>query len=161
MMIRPAAAAAWLAGLAAGPLAVAGFFLPWTEGPGALASVDFSGYGLVAFSGRLTALDLGAVHIAALVAFRLAVLGVGVAALINALLAPAFRWHPAYAASGWAVVAAAPAVLALCLLLPGEPTAPGAGAGLILAGALAFAAAEAPRRGLRREARAHAVQQAG
>lgn len=146
--------------LSAGPLALAGFFLPWTEGPGGLASVDFSGYGLARFSGRLMDLELGLTWTAALVAFRVLIVGVAVAATLQALLSPVFGWHRAHTISGWYLVVAAPAAFGLCLALSGGLVV-GPGVMLLIAGALAFASGEVlgrPRLG-QREPGAHFVEQ--
>ena len=43
---------------AAGPLALAGFFLPWASGPGPYTATEFTGFTLVGFAGRLQGLDL-------------------------------------------------------------------------------------------------------
>ena len=45
--------------LCVGPLALVGFFLPWTHGSGVLAGNEFTGFRLVGFAGRLEQLDLG------------------------------------------------------------------------------------------------------
>lgn len=127
--------------LAAGPLALAGFFLPWTEGPGALASVNFSGYELAGYSGRLMALELGLTWTAALITFRALIVGVAVTAALNALLSPAFRWHPAHTISGWYLVVAAPASFVFCLALSGDLVVR-PGVLLLIAGALAYASGE-------------------
>jgi len=148
--------------LAAGPAALVGFFLPWAEGPGALASVDFSGYSLVGFTGHLWALDLGPGGTAALLAVRLAVLSVGVAALLHAVAAAGLRWHPAYRVTGWWLVMAAPGALLLSTALSGE-LAPRAGTALLAGGAVSFVTGEAASRLwlFSGKARADLVQQLG
>ncbi|MGH2609332.1 MAG: hypothetical protein ACRDHF_09620 [Tepidiformaceae bacterium] len=90
-----------LARMAAGPLVVAGFFLPWAQGPSVLASETYSGFELVGFAGRLQALDLGLTESAALWSVRLLILGVAIAAAWHTVLAPAARWHFGYPLSGW------------------------------------------------------------
>lgn len=93
--------------LGAGPLGLAGFFLPWAHGPGPFAANEFTGFSLVGFAGRLQALDLSGAEGGALWAVRIAVLGVAIAACWQTLLAPCHRLHPAYPVSGWYLVAAA------------------------------------------------------
>ena len=44
--------------LVVGPLALAGFLLPWAHGPGILAANEFTGFTLVGFAGRLQQLNL-------------------------------------------------------------------------------------------------------
>ena len=90
-----------LARMAVGPLALAGFFLPWAHGPSVLAAESYSGFELVGFAGRLQALDLGPSASAALWATRLLILGVAIAAAWHSVLAPFARWHFAYPLSGW------------------------------------------------------------
>jgi hypothetical protein len=90
-----------LARVAAGPLVLAGFFLPWAQGPSVLASETYSGFELVGFAGLLQALDLGLTESAGLWAVRLLILGVAIAAAWHTLLAPLARWHLAYPLSGW------------------------------------------------------------
>ena len=123
-----------------GPLALAGFFLPWAEGPGFLAGHTFSGFTLVGFAGRLHALDLGTAGSGALLAARLAILGVAVAAAWQTVLAPAHRAHAGYALSGWYLVAATLALLAIGLARSGVQLPPGGLAALSAAAALYVAA---------------------
>jgi len=127
--------------VAPGPLAVAGFFLPWAAGPGPLAAVTFSGYSLVGFAGRLQALDLAPQHAAALWAVRLLVLGVLVAGSWLTLLAPAHRWHPAYRCSGWYLAAAATMALLIGAGRSGV-VRPSPGLALVATSAALFVAAE-------------------
>ncbi|MBI5948990.1 MAG: hypothetical protein HY875_12700 [Chloroflexi bacterium] len=147
-----------IARICAGPLALAGFFLPWAQGPGPLAATSFSGFGLVGFAGRLQALDLAPAQSGALLAARLLVLGVAVAAAWQCALAPAHRWHPVYAISGWYVAGFAALAIALGASRSGL-TVPPVGLALLVAGGALFAAAELGRwvSGLR-EARLEVVQ---
>lgn len=95
--------------LGVGPLAIAGFFLPWAHGTGPFSANEFSGFGLVGLAGRLQALDLSVAQGGMLWVVRLAILGVAIAGAWQLLLAPLHRWHRAYDLSGWYVVAAAAA----------------------------------------------------
>lgn len=90
--------------LAVGPLALAGFFLPWAHGPGILAANEFTGFTLVGFAGRLQQLNLSLTLGTGLWAARLAILGVAVAGAWQTLLAPVHRWHFGYTLSGWYLV---------------------------------------------------------
>lgn len=87
--------------MAVGPLALAGFFLPWSHGPGVLAANEFTGFTLVGFAGRLQQLDLSLTVGGGLWLARLAILGVAIAGAWQTLLAPLHHWHPGYPASGW------------------------------------------------------------
>jgi hypothetical protein len=139
--------------LGVGPLAIAGFFLPWAHGPGPFAANQFTGFTLVGFAGRLQALDLSLAQGGMLWAIRLAILGVVIAGAWQLLLAPAHRDHPANPVSGWYRVAAASACVAIGVLRAGLSIPP-AGLGLIAtAGALFVAATLLERRG-RADARA-------
>ncbi|MEO6396934.1 MAG: hypothetical protein ABIP13_00550 [Tepidiformaceae bacterium] len=109
--------------IAVGPLAVAGFFLPWAHGPGVLAANQFTGFTLVGFAGRLQQLDLSLTVGGGLWTARLAILGVVIAGSWQTLLAPMHSWHPGYPASGWylvvfSVLAAAIGVAKSGLTLP-------------------------------------------
>jgi len=127
--------------LGVGPLAVAGFFLPWAHGPGPLAGSEFTGYGLVGYAGRLQALELSLTAGAALWLARLLVLAVAVAGTWQIMLAPRHRTHPIYGLSGWYLVALAGVTLGIGLSRTG-PGVPPAGLFLLgLAGGL-FALAE-------------------
>lgn len=130
--------------LSVGPLALAGFFLPWTHGIGPLASTDFTGFRLFGFAGRLQALDLTPAQDGVLWLFRLLILGVAIAALWHTLLAPAHRRHRAYALSGW-YLAAFGAVAALLGLLRAGVTTPPLGLALLVVSATLFAALELTR----------------
>ncbi len=122
--------------LAVGPLALAGFFLPWASGPGPLAGTEFTGFTLVGFAGRLQALELSIAAGGMLLAVRLAILGVAVAATWQTLLAPAHRGHPGYAWSGWYLVVAAFVIGALGLAKSGVVIPPLGFAFVVAAGAL-------------------------
>ena len=126
--------------LGVGPMAIAGFFLPWAHGPGPFAANQFTGFTLVGFAGRLQALDLSLAQGGVLWAIRLAILGVVIAGAWQLLLAPAHRSHPAYPISGWYVVAAAGICLSIGVLRAGVSVPP-AGLGLIAAAAVLFVAA--------------------
>ena len=126
--------------LGVGPMAIAGFFLPWAHGPGPFAANQFTGFTLVGFAGRLQALDLSLAQGGTLCAIRLAILGVVIAGAWQMLLAPAHRSHPAYPISGWYVVAAAGICLSIGVLRAGVSVPP-AGLGLIAAAAVLFVAA--------------------
>ncbi len=133
-----------IARVCAGPLALAGFFLPWAQGPGPLAATSFSGFGLVGFAGRLQALDLAPAESWALWLARLLVLGVAVAAAWQCALAPAHRWHPAYAVSGWYVAAFACVAVAIGAAREGLAV-PQPGLALVIAAGTLFAATELGR----------------
>ena len=97
--------------LAAGPLALAGFFQPWFEGRGLLAGEQYSGYNVLQFSAWLQAADPGATELVALWAARLLTVGVVVAGLWLTVLAPAMRDHWLYRLSGCYLVVAAVVLL--------------------------------------------------
>ena len=130
--------------LGVGPLALAGFFLPWTHGIGPLAATDFTGARLFGFAGRLQALDLTPAQGGILWLVRLLILGVAIAALWHTLLAPAHRGHRAYALSGW-YLSAFSAVAALLGLLHAGITTPPLGLALLIAAAAVFATLELTR----------------
>ncbi len=121
----------------AGPLVLLGFFLPWASGPGPYAATEFTGFTLVGFSGRLQALDLTLAQGATLWAFRLAILGVAIAAAWQLVLSPAPRIHRAYGISGWYLVGAA-ALLVLIGVARSGIVMPPAGFALVVLGAAAF-----------------------
>ncbi|MFN0146079.1 MAG: hypothetical protein ACKVT1_06180 [Dehalococcoidia bacterium] len=127
--------------LAAGPLAMVGFFLPWADGPGVLSSTTFSGFSLVRFTGHLRQLDLSLAQGGLLWLVRLAILAVPIAAAWQAALAPRLRWHVAYTWSGWYLVAFACVALAMGLWRVGL-TGPPSGLALIAAAALCFVAGQ-------------------
>ena len=128
---------AWIR-MAIGPLAMAGFFLPWTHGIGPLAANNFTGFRLAGYAGRLQALDLSLAAGGVLWAIRLLIVGVAVAAAWQALLAPGHRSHRVYAISGWYLVGFAAAAAALGLLKAGI-TIPPPGLALLLLAATSFA----------------------
>ena len=138
--VRESASSWWAAALrlCVGPLAFAGFFLPWTHGVGPLAGTDFTGFRLFGFAGRLQALDLTPAQDGVLWLVRLLILGVAIAALWHTLLAPAHRGHRAYALSGWYLVVFATTAMLLGLLRAGI-TAPPLGLALLGASAVIFA----------------------
>jgi len=123
--------------LMAGPLALAGFFLPWASGPGVLAGTEFTGFTLVGFAGRLQALELSPAAGGALLAIRLSLLGVAVAAVWQLLLAPAHWRHAGYAVSGWYLAAAAFALAVIGFARSGLAVPP-VGLALVCAAAAAF-----------------------
>lgn len=131
---------AGLARMAVGPLALAGFFLPWAHGPGPLAATRFTGFTLVGYAGRLRVLDLDLQWEAALWAARLAILGVAIAAAWQTVLAPAHRWHPGYRGSGWYIAGFAAGAAILGAAAKGVTLPPPGLALLLLSGALFVAA---------------------
>lgn len=133
-----------VARMCVGPLALAGFFLPWAHGPGPLAATQFTGYQLVGYAGRLQALDLSLAAGGGLWLARLVVLGVAVAGVWQLVLAPAHRWHPLYAFSGWYLVAMAVVALGLGVARAGVVVPPW-GLALLAAAGVVFAAGEAWR----------------
>ncbi len=126
-----------------GPLAIAGFFLPWAHGSGPLSGTEFSGYRLVRFTGALQQLDLTWSEGGALWAVRIAIVLVPVAGAWQTLLAPAHRWHPAYAASGWYLVLFAAVAVGIGLSRSGLGS-PAPGVALIAASAAVFVVSNAP-----------------
>lgn len=125
-----------------GPLAIAGFFLPWTHGPGVLAATEFSGFSLVGYTGLLQALDLPLAAAATLWLVRLLVLATVVAGAWQAVLAPWHRWHAAYVPSGWYLAGFAALAASLGLLRSGLVVPP-AGLALMMAAGGAFVACQA------------------
>ena len=123
--------------MAAGPLALAGFFLPWAHGPGAFAATEFTGFTLVGFAGRLQALELSIFQGGILWAARLAILGVVIAGAWQTLLAPAHRLHFAYPLSGWYIVVAGGVLTVVGLVRSGLETPP-LGLALVVAAGLCF-----------------------
>lgn len=130
--------------VAAGPLVFVGFFLPWAKGPGLFAATDFTGFKLVQFAGRLQLLDLPVAMGGSLLAVRLLILLVAVAAVWLTLLAPAHRWHAVYWLSGWYITGLAALALVIGITRSGI-TFPPTGFALWLLGALAFLVNEFPR----------------
>jgi len=129
----------------AGPAVLVGYFLPWLRGSGPLTGEAFSGFDLVRLAGVLPLLMAAPGGGPALLVLRMAIVAVVVAAVWLTLLAPAHRWHVAYAASGWYLVLALLALLAVHLDREGM-TWPPAGALIWLGGVVAFAVAEAAGR---------------
>lgn len=128
-----------IARLAAGPAALAAFFLPWGYGPGMLSQTAFTGMSLVRFTGDVSGTgDPWAVSLA--LAARLAALAFVVAAAWQTVLAPAWRWHPAYFATGVYLVLSAMTILSLNAALHGISVPPNGAlvaavaAGLFIAG---------------------------
>jgi hypothetical protein len=99
--------------VAAGPLALAAFFLPWAHGSGLLAGYAFSGFDLVGFAGRVEQLDLGPFAGGGLWLLRALLLGVAVAAVWLTLLAPLAPRHPVHRFSGWYLALLGVALLAV------------------------------------------------
>lgn len=128
--------------LGTGPLALAGFFLPWATGPGPFAATEFSGFTLVGFAGRLQALDLSISASATLLAIRLLILGVAITGAWQTVLAPAHRRHFGYPLSGWYLVVSA-AALAAIGLARGGLSVPPVGLALVIGAGLCFAVARA------------------
>ena len=77
-----------------------------------------------------------------LLAVRLSILAVVVAAVWHTLLAPAFHWHPLYAISGWYLTATGLSLAALTLLR-GDIIHPPAGVLFMAAAAALFACSKA------------------
>ena len=127
--------------MSVGPLALAGFFLPWAHGPGPLAATEFTGYKLVGYAGRLQALDLSPSASGALWAIRLVILAVAVAAVWQTVLAPWARHHPMYRWSGWYLVLLGALCAALGVARHGV-VAPPPGLALLLVAGGVFLAVE-------------------
>ncbi len=125
--------------VAAGPFALAAFFLPLAHGPSLLEPYRFSGLELTTLAGRLQTLDLTAPEAIALWVARLALIGIPIAGAWQTLLAPAHRWHPGYRASGWFLVAVAMLLLVAQFGRRGAESPPW-GLALLAAGALVFLA---------------------
>ncbi len=139
----------YLARVAAGPLALVGFFLHWTNGAGVLSGESYSGYDLVRLAGLLQRLDLPADKAATLYVVRGLLIVLPIAAAWLTLLAPAQRQHWAYAtASGYVVIAAA-VVAGVGFGLTGA-LVPAPGVALLLAAAVALLAPHVRHRGWRR-----------
>lgn len=129
----------------AGPLVVAGFFLPWVTGHGVLAGERYSGYDIVRLAGYLQGADLTVAEHVGLTVARIALAGMVVAALWLTALAP--RWHESrlYRGSGWYVAAGAVAVAAAVSWWDGLSGAPGLL--LVVGGAGAWVASRLPAPG--------------
>ena len=145
--------AARLLGMVAGPAVLAGYFLPWIRGSGVLAGQSFSGLDLVRLGDVLPLLVEVPGGNPAVLVLRVAAVGVVVAAVWLTLLAPAHRWHVAYAASGWYLVATL--LLLLWVHIDRQQAAwPPSGAMAWLAGVACFVASEVLGRVPRHRARA-------
>ena len=140
-MTNWAGKAEWGARICVGPLALAGFFLPWAQGPGPLAATEFTGYKLVGYAGRLQALDLSPSASGVLWAIRLIILAVAVAAVWQTVLAPWARHHAVYRWSGWYLVLLAAICAGLGVARHGVALPP-MGLALLLAAAGLFLAVE-------------------
>ena len=127
--------------IAAGPLAIVGFFLPWADGPGVLSAATFSGYSLVRFTGDLRQLDLDLAEGGLLWLSRLAILAVPIAGTWQVVLAPRLRWHRMYGWSGWYLVAFAATALGVGLWRV-RLAVPPPGLALVAAAAACFLAGE-------------------
>jgi hypothetical protein len=123
--------------LGAGPLALVGFFLPWTTGPGPLATTDFTGFTLVGFAGRLQALDLSFTAGATLWTVRFLILCVAVTGAWQTVLAPAHRSHFGYPLSGWYLVGSATVLLGIGIMRSGL-TVPPIGFAMVVAAGVCF-----------------------
>jgi hypothetical protein len=86
--------------LAAGPLALLAFFLPWTHGVGILRYESYSGFDLVRLATILGQLDLAPSQGIALFAAKCLLLAVPVAAVWRTLLSPVHSWHWGYRVAG-------------------------------------------------------------
>ena len=126
----------WFISLAAGPLALVGFFLPWAHGSGVLTGAEFTGYSLVRFTGDLQGLQLSLFEGAAVSGTRVAILLVPIAGAWQMLLTVRWRWHPGYAISGWYL--AVFAVVAAIVGLVRGPSWPPLGVAMVLAAGIAF-----------------------
>lgn len=132
--------------VAVGPLALAGFFLPWAHGPGVFAANEFTGFALLGFAGRLQALDFSLLGGSLLWLARLSILGVVIASAWQTLLAPRHHWHRGYGLSGWYLAVFTLVALALGAAKSG-PAVPPSGLALLLAASLLFiASSRATRR---------------
>jgi hypothetical protein len=129
--------------LLAGPLALVAFFLPWTSGPGILAIETYSGFDLVRVTGVLQSLELPAAEGATLVAVRVLLLAIPVAATWVTILAPAHRWHWAYPAAAAYLVAITPAILLARLLITGD-VLPSPGLALLVLASMLLVMAHMP-----------------
>ncbi|MBI2764778.1 MAG: hypothetical protein HYX53_02575 [Chloroflexi bacterium] len=137
-MARAAGDARMAVRLLAGPLALAAFFLPWGRGPGPLAATEFSGYSLVGFAGRLQVLELSPGERAAVLAFRLLVLGLAVAGAWQTVLAPRWRSRALYRWSAWYLAVMAVGMVALRTWVGGVGVPPPGVALLVAAAACAM-----------------------
>jgi hypothetical protein len=120
-----------------GPLALAGFLLPWGHGDGTLAAVEFTGFSLVRFTGHVQAAGIDGTTTGAAFAGRILTMAVAVAAAWQTVLAPWARWHFAYRWSGWYLVFAA-AALAVTGLVRSGFVMPPPGLACVVAGGAAY-----------------------
>lgn len=128
--------------LVAGPMVLAGFFLPWIDGHGVLAGERYSGYDIVRLAGYLQSAELTAAEHVALTVARVALVGMVAAALWLTALAP--RWHTSrlHSVSGWYLVTTGIVVVAGVAWWDGFSRAPGML--LVAVGAAAWVAAQLP-----------------
>lgn len=131
--------------LMVGPLALAGFFLPWATGPGPFAATEFTGFTLVGFAGRLQALNLSGAQGGFLWAIRLAILAVAIAAVWQLILAPRHRHHFGYPLSGWYLASAGAFCVAIGLARSGLAVPP-TGLACLMGASLSFVVAWASSR---------------
>ena len=144
MTARGATLLLMLARVSAGPLVLVGFFLPWADGPGALAATEFTGYRLVGFAGNLRVLELPLVAGGAIALVRGLLVGLVVAAVWHTALAPRHPHYTVYRATGWYLVALAVAAALLGIARAGLEV-PRPGLGLFVLGAALFALSEGAR----------------
>ena len=140
----------WIIALAAGPLAIGGFFLPWAHGSGVLTGSEFTGYSLMRFTGDVQGLQLSLFEGAAVGGTRVAILLVPIAGAWQVLLAWRWRWHLGFAISGWYLVGfgVVAAVVGLVRGIEWPPT----GLAMVFAAAIAFSVGIRGRTPGRREA---------
>ena len=132
--------------VAVGPLALAGFFLPWAHGPGVFAANEFTGFTLLGFAGRLQALDFSLLGGSLLWLARLAILSVIIAGAWQTLLAPTHHWHRGYDVSGWYLGLFTLTAVVLATAKSGIAVPPSGLALLILASLLFIAGSRATHR---------------
>lgn len=138
---------------AAGPLALAGLFLPWFRPGGVLTGQTFDAYDVVRIGAALDALDVSVAVLATAWAMRIIVVGVAVSAVWLILLARR-RTHPLHRAACGFLLLAAPAAIALGLAMGF-----GIGTGLIFI-AVAAVLASAPPGASQAQARASWLRRA-
>ena len=93
--------------LFAGPLVLAGFFLPWFEGHGVLAGERYNGYDLLQFGAWLQEAGIGSRAELGLQVGRVLAVGLFVSGLWLTFLGLVMREHRLYAIAGWYVFASA------------------------------------------------------
>ncbi|MGD9933905.1 MAG: hypothetical protein AB7T37_09305 [Dehalococcoidia bacterium] len=128
--------------MAAGPMVLAGFFLPWVNGHGVLVGERYSGYDVVRLAGYLQRADLTPGEQVALTLSRIALVGMVAAALWLTALAPRWQASRLHRASGWYIVAAGAAIASSVAWWDGLSTAPGML--LVAGGAAAWVATRLP-----------------